>query len=187
MTVILDAIHETILQELKDWLEEKLINDIHADDPAKAGVIFLGHLQGDPDPDEARISVTLHANDPDSLRGMGTVTGLTADWNDRIIEIEMGRGRPTFTWARRFSVNARCLLEPTQESLDDAHKIAHTVRSRIESALVTAPLVGLVADTGECVTRGIYSLEGETIQSGGPDAYDFLIKVRFDVWTTEGD
>ncbi len=154
-------------------------------DPAKAGFVGPGPLQGDPDPDVARISVTVHENDPDALIGGGI--GSKKIWDDEPIDEEMGSGKIVTTWSRKFTVKARCLLEGTHENLDTARKIASTVRSRIEKCLREISFSG-VATEDEYVSQGIntFNRRGETIQSGGPpDAYDFHIKFMFELWTTE--
>jgi len=76
----------------------------------------------------------------------------------------------------------------TQEELAAARSIASTVRERIEQTLLTTSFTG-VNSNGEFVSRGIFSdnLKGEQIQAGGPpDAFDFHIKIRFEVLTTKG-
>lgn len=179
------SVEAAILDHVRLLLQDALIDNLPVDDASRAGVVKIGHLQGDPDPDEARISVTIHRGDPDAIRGMGTATTITDKWNDKVIEIEMGCGTPITTWARRFSVQTRALLENSGENLAQATEIASDIRKRIEHALLGARLTG-VREDDEYVSRGIYDLDAETIQSGGPDAYDFLLKVRFEVWTTTG-
>jgi hypothetical protein len=178
------GIHEAILDAVQAALQKALIDDIPADDTAKAGVIKIGPLQGDPDPDTARISVELYDNDPDqTIRGSGTGAA-PESWDDTIYEIECGGG---VTWKRRFTVKARCLLEQTQEDLEGSRAVASTVRSRIERALLALSLSG-VSSGSEYVSRGVFSwsLRSEMVQSGGPpNAYDYLIKVRFEVLTSE--
>lgn len=179
------SIQDAVLDHIQDAFQLALIDEIDPADPARAGVVQRGRLQDDIDPDEARISVTLHEGDLDAIRGVGTATGLSSSWNDEIIEMEIGAGSPVPTWARRFSVRARCLLEQTAETLDEAQAVASTVRKRIEDTLMHTRYTDVTED-GEYVCRPAYTLQGETIQSGGPDAYDFLIKVRFELWTTAG-
>jgi hypothetical protein len=168
------GIHEAILDSVQARLQSSLIDDLPAGDTAAAGVVKIGPLQGDPDPDTARISVELYDNDPDD-QGV---------WDDTIYEIECGGG---VTWKRRFTVKARCLLETTQEDLEGSRAVASTVRSRIEHALLSLSLSG-VASENEYVSRGVFSwsMRSEMTQSGGPPAsYDYLIKVRFEVLTSE--
>ena len=95
---------------------------------AIAGVVMAGPLQGNPDPDVARISVTVHENDPDQMTGAAPARM----WQDEPLSVEIGSGRAITTWSRKFTVKARCLLEGTREDLDTARQIASTVRSRIE-------------------------------------------------------
>jgi hypothetical protein len=179
----MSGIHDEILKKVRDELELALITNIDPADLARAGVVKLGDLQGEPDPDVARISVTLHENDPDNFI-TGVPTGLKGDWTDETYDIEIGKA---VTWKRRFTVKARCLLEATQEGLSDARNIAATVRMRIEHALPAISFSGVTAD-GEYVARPIISeeMKGEMQQSGGPpNAYDYFIKFRFDVLTTK--
>lgn len=177
-------IHATLINFLREQLEKSLVTDIPVNSSTRIGVVKLGPLQGDPDPDVARISVEVYYNDPDqTLRGSGMGAAPEA-WDDQVEEIEVGG---CITWKRRFTVKARCLLEQSREALGDAHQIASTVRSRLEKALLFMDFSAVGTDE-EYVARGITSdaLRGEMIQAGGPpDSYDFHIKVRFDILTTE--
>jgi hypothetical protein len=177
----MSGIHDALLEHTRDALIASLQTDIDAGDPSRAGVVQIGPVQGDPTPDAARVSVTLHENDPDRLI-KGAVTGMTDDWSDEIEEIEIGG---VITHVRRFTLKARCLLVDTQEDLDAARAIASTVRERCETTLLNMPFAGIVSGN-EYVSRGILSDEftGEMLQAGGPDAYDYYIKVRFSVLTT---
>jgi hypothetical protein len=186
----MSGIHDEILSHVRDALQKALIDDI-ADweeeneelDPAKAGVVTIGALQGDPAPDTARISVSVFANDPDAILG-GANTGLKGDWSDEVEEREIGG---TLTYRRRFSVRGRCLLADTRESADQARSIASTVRERIETTLAGLSFAD-VASGSEYVSMPIFgeSIDGEMLQSGGPpDAYDYHLKIRFSVLTTK--
>ena len=177
----MSGIHDLILVYVRDALQHSLIDGVPEDDPARAGIVTIGELQGDPTPDDARISVTLHENDPEAAIS-GVVSGLKAEWFDEVDEIECGGAS---TWVRRFTVKARCLLVNTAESLDDARAIASTVRERIEDTLSNLSFTG-VANASEYVSRGVLSDEmmGEMLQAGGPEAYDYHIKVRFSLLTT---
>jgi len=182
------VIHDAILDAVEAHLTNRLITLVPASDEARVGIVKQGDLQGEPDPDTARISVTLHENDPDRFIS-GAVTGMKDDWSDTVEWVEIGGST---TYRRKFTVKARCLLEQTKENLNEARLIASKVRTRIEHALpmmsfdgveVTDPYAGY----SEFVSRGIISedLMGEMIQSGGPpDSYDYFIKFRFDVLTT---
>lgn len=177
-------IHATLINYLRSQIEQAMISSLPANNSSRGGVVKLGPLQGDPDPDVARISIEVYYNDPDqTLRGSG-MGGAPEAWDDQVEEVEVGG---CITWKRRFTVKARCLLEQSREPLGDAHLIASTVRSRLEKALLFMDFSSIGTDD-EYVARGITSesLRGEMIQAGGPpDSYDFHIKVRFDVLTTE--
>lgn len=176
-------IHDEILNKVRDVLQVDLIDNILEDDPARAGIIKLGDLQGEPDPDEARISVTLHENDPDKFVG-GSLTSQHGSWEDEIYEVEVGG---VTTYKRRFTVKARCLLDLTMEDLDAARKIASTVRSRIENSLLRISFDGLTYE-GERVSKTIMGsdMKSEVFQSGGPPtSYDFFVKIRFELLTTK--
>lgn len=171
---------EAILNKIRDELTTALITNIPAGDLTRAGIIKLGPLQGDPDPDEAVISVEIYENDPDAFY-QGMVTGMSGAWQDEVLETEIGGIQ---TIARRGTVKARCILEG--RDLTDARDIASTIRSRIEKTLRGISFVGISVN-GETVTRRIYELNGEMLQAGGPPtSYDFHIKVRFELWTTTG-
>lgn len=180
----MSGIHSLVTSFVRDELEEALITNIDASDPARAGVVKLGPLQGDPDPDEARISIEVYENDPDQEIS-GSAIGRTNDaWEDTVEDIEVGGA---VTWKRMFTVKARCLFDRTQENLTQARDIASTVRSRIERGLLAIRFNGLSSDN-ETVIRGAVSdkLRGSMVQLGGPpDAYDYQIKVRFEILTTE--
>jgi len=177
------SIHAEIIQAVVSGLNTALITQIDPTDPALAGVVTTGPLQGNPDPDVARISVTVHENDPDAV--YGSPSGSGGSWNDVIEETECGGG---ITWRRRFTVKARCLLVNTAEDLSATRSIASTLRHRIESALLGMSFSAVSdAQTGEYVSRGIFgdALSGEMVQAGGPpDAYDYHIKVKFEVFTS---
>jgi hypothetical protein len=177
-------IHDLILDRLQELLQAALIDDIPVDDPARAGIVLQGPLQGNPDPDAAGISVTLHENDPDGIYKPGN-TNMTGEWVDEVAEVECGA---SITWKRRFCVKARCLLTQGQD-LATARSIASTVRSRIETTLLTASFSSVLdPDTGEFVSKRVLSdaIQGEMTQAGGPEAYDYHIKIRFQVETTRG-
>jgi hypothetical protein len=193
----MSGIHDLILLQVQSTLQAALIDNPkavlaaaiallhHGDpvpvDPAIAGIVQIGPLQGDPTPDIARISATIHENDPDTIIG-GAVTGLKSDWADEIYEVEIGN---SITHYRRFSVKIRCLLVNGQEPLDQARSIASTVRERAEKALLNMSVSG-IGNSDEYASRGILSdeFEGEMLQAGGPTAYDYHIKIRFSLLTT---
>lgn len=178
-------INDYIMDYLEQIMNTDLIDNIELDDEARAGVVIQGQLQGDPmDPDEARISVEIYENDPDAYNS--GASGMTDEWSDKVIECEIGG---CATWARSFTIKARVLLVDSGEAHIDARKIARTVRSRIERSLLTNEWNIVDNDDGEYVSLPPQNntMKGETRQSGGPpDAYDFHIKIRFQVWTTTG-
>lgn len=181
-------IHNPILVKVQEVLQNALITSItDPTDKAKAGVVMVGHLQGDPDPDQARISVTIFENDPDAFYGGNGTSSLNGSWEDVVEETECGGA---VTWSRKFTVKARCLLVNTGETKAQTQVIASTVRSRIERAILSINWNGIVDGvSGEYVARGAIAetLKGEMVQGGGPpDAYDYHIKVRFDILTTVG-
>ena len=176
-------IHNAIMNRVRDTLEDRLMTQIDITDDARVGIVKLGSLDGEPDPDIARISITIYENDPDTWHS-GAFTGMDGKWVDAVDELEVGG---VITMKRRFVVKGRCLLEGTQEGLADARRSASTVRTRLEHALLTVSF-GDINENGEYVSRGIFSdaILGEMRQSGGPpDSYDFFIKVRFEVLTTK--
>lgn len=173
-----------ILDRIRTYLEDALINTIPVDDPTRAGVVKIGDLNGEPDPDIARISVTLYYNDPDPIVNSGP-TAFGGGWSDEIQEIEVGG---FVTHKRRFSIKIRCLFDITRENLEEAVSIASTVRTRVEHTLHRISFSGVVSD-GEYVARPILSTDiyAETLIGGGPpDSYDVQAKIRFEVLTTYG-
>lgn len=180
------SIHEPIVQKVVAELQTALMDSIDPADPARAGIVMAGLLQGDPDPDQARISVTVHENDVDDYYGKEGTSAMSSSWEDEVSELECGGA---ITWKRRFTVKARCLLVNTQEEATEAREIASTLRKRIEKALLSISFAGVQDADGEYVAKGIFSeaLKGEMVQAGGPpDSYDYHIKVRFQVETTAG-
>lgn len=179
-------IHDLVIDHLIEDLTFALVTSIPADDPTRAGYVGKGPLQGDPDPDAARISVTVHENDPDILYKPGTAQNST-EWTDEVYEVECGGA---LTWKRRFTVKGRCLLASTGEGLDDARSIASTLRRRIETTILKTSWANIIdEETGEYVSRNAFSdaIKGEMVQAGGPpDAYDYHIKIRFELLTTVG-
>ena len=183
-------IHKAVMDYVKTRLERDLIERVlssdgnPADDDTAAGVVKLGPLQGDPDPDVARISVEVYENDPDQeIKGSGISAGDRL-WKDEIEEVEIGGG---ITWKRRFTVKVRVLLESTREDLENARRVASTVRSRVEKSVMSMRFAGVESE-GETVVMGPFSedLISEMLQAGGPpDAYDFFIKLKFEVLTTQ--
>jgi hypothetical protein len=194
------VINELIVEHVVEALQKALIDDIPdadpdavppiLEDPAKAGVVITGPLQGNPDPDQARISVTAHENDPDNFYP-GQITQITGDWSDEIAEVECGGQYGGAMWNRRFTVKARCLTVNTKEDLASARQIASKVKSRIERCLLAIDWAGVVdkdksGNVIEYVSRPVASntMRSEALQGGGPpDSYDYFIKVRFDVQT----
>lgn len=175
-------IHKTIMDYVKECLERDLID--RQNDDAVPGIIKLGPLQGDPDPDTARISVEVYENDPDQeIRGSG-ISQTTNPWIDEVEEIEIGG---CITWKRRFTVKVRVLLEGSREDLENARRIASTIRSRVEKSILSMRFAGIESE-GEQVVLGPLSenIFAEMLQAGGPpDAYDFFIKIRFEVLSTQ--
>jgi hypothetical protein len=179
------SIHDAILDHIQAGLQAALIDNLDANDPARAGLILQGRLQGEIKPDKARIVVELYENDPDGFVEAQGTTALTGAWTDEILLAECGL---RWTWARRFTAKARCLLVQTKEDKAAARSIASTLRSRIEQTLMGLPFAG-VQSGGEYVSKGIISpeaLQGEMMQGGGPGSYDYFIKVRFQLETTVG-
>jgi len=174
---------DMIIDEAVSQLQDALIDSIPTDDVARAGIVTQGALQGEPDPDVARISVLVYENDPDRVYGNTGTGAMGGMWEDRVVIVECGGA---VTWDRTFTVKARCLLVNTGEDKFAARDIASTVRKRIERAVLKFNFTG-VRDDDEYVSNGIKQREvfGEMIQGGGPpDAYDYHIKVRFKVQTT---
>jgi len=172
-----------IMEHIRDEMQAGLIDNIPADDPTRAGFVKIGSYQGEPAPDEARISISIHENDPDGIVKAG-VSGMSGDWSDEVELIECGGAATT---SRRFTIKGRCLFVKTNEVEDEARRIASAVRGRIERILKKMSFNG-VRTEDEYVARGVLStdLRCEMMQAGGPpDAFDYVIKVHFSVLTTQ--
>jgi hypothetical protein len=173
--LITQGIVDAILEHIYDRMQEDLINEFATGDPEQVGVVSIGPLQGDPvDPDEARISVEIHHNDPEHING---------PWRDAIVLTEIGGAA---TWARRFTTMIRCLFVDSGEPKDEARGIASAIKDRAENILLKELYTGINAGN-EYVSRGSMarSFKSKMLQGGGPpDAYDFHIKIWFEVWTT---
>lgn len=176
------GIHDQIMLAYKDKLTADLITAIAEDDITRAGVVKIGELNGEPDPDQARISVLIFPNDPEQeISGSGVGNSPEA-WDDRVLETEIGGG---ITYSRKFTVKCRCLFENTGEDLDTSKAIASQVMQRILKSVLTTDLRTVVSD-GETVVRGAFGdhIRSSLLMSGGPpDSYDYHIKLRFEVWT----
>lgn len=172
-----------ILEHLRDQLRAALIDNIPEDDPTRAGAVKIGPYQGEPTPEEGRITFSVDENDPDRIVKAG-VSGMNEDWSDDVDLVECGGAATT---ARRFTIKGRCLFTTTREPEDEARCIAMTVRGRVETFLKKLSFKDVKTDD-EYVSRGALSneLSVEMTQAGGPpDAFDFIIKVHFSVLTTQ--
>jgi hypothetical protein len=181
--MIAASIVNLILEHLRSSLQATLIDNIPADDPTRAGFVKIGPYQGTPAPDEGRITVSIHENDPDRIVKAG-VSGMNDDWSDIMDIIEIGGAATT---ARRFTIKTRCLFATTREDEEKARQIASAVRSRIETTLKKLSFSSVKTED-EYVSRGALSsdLSAEMMQAGGPpDAFDYIIKVHFSVLTTQ--
>jgi hypothetical protein len=182
------SIQYLIMSRIQSHLEAILRDGYTIFDSTRVHTIQIGPLQGDPDPDEARIFIELFENDPDKIVN-GATTGMDGDWSDNVDEIECGDGDNVHqTWNRRFTLKWRCLFDKTREAMEEGQEIASTIKSRIEHELPKISFSGLI-DDGEYVSRRILStaVKSEKLQSGGPpDSYDFRGKIRFELQTTTG-
>ena len=176
-----ESIHNAVLTHVKAQIEQNLFDVLPEGHPLKPGVVKLGPLQGDPyDPDEARIAISLYENDPDEKD--------TFEWCDKPATeeyggIEIGGG---VTWLRRFTLKAQFLFELTQEDLDTSRRIAGATKNRLEDILLSVSFSS-VAVSNEYVSRGIagFGIQSTMRQGGGPpDAYQFKLKIRFEVLTS---
>ncbi|MEM4204961.1 MAG: hypothetical protein QXS54_12915 [Candidatus Methanomethylicaceae archaeon] len=174
-------IHHAIMTKIAEQLTQKLITEVPTSDPARVGVVVFGPLQGNPDPDEARISVTIHDGDPDNF-STGTLTSMKTLFVDEVIETEIGG---SVIWKRVFTVKCRVLLERTKEDLEQARQIVATLKQRVETALLTINMEGISYDNEKVIMSIIPdSLASEIYQAGGPpNEYDFFMKFRFAVMT----
>jgi len=177
------SIHDVTLDYIEDELRAALITEVDDDDIALVGHMQQGPSQGSPAPDAARISVTIHENDPDAFFD-NPASAIKNVWPDEIAFVETSQ---VITWKRRFTIKARCLLVRTKETKDVAREIASTLRTRLEDTLLSMDYTDVEATNGEYVSRKAVakSMKSEMIQAGGPpNSFDYHIKVRFDVLTT---
>jgi hypothetical protein len=179
------SIHDEILNHLQVSLQDIMVDDLALDDDTRAGVVIMGPTQGEPEPDTARISITLHENDPDGFYGKAGASTLSSGWEDEIVEVECGG---SVTWRRRFTIKAYCLFIDSGEDLANARRIASTTRSRLELAVLQTSFQGVHTDD-EFVSKGPVAegMQAEMVQAGGPpDSYGYHIKIRFEIETTTG-
>lgn len=178
---IASNIHYAVMEHVKTTLEEVLYAAYPAGDPLRPGVIKLGPLMGEPmDPEEARIVICIYENDRDEK---DTFQWCDEPASDEYGGIEIGGG---ITWLRRFTLEGDCYFERTREDIDAARKIAGLLKAKLEDILLGMSFSGIAVDN-EYVSRGPvgFGLYSTTRQSGGPpDAYQFHIKIRFEVLTT---
>lgn len=175
------GIHDAILSYLKTQLTLDLITNVTG--VTKAGIVKIGDLQGEPAPDDARISVTLYMNDPDSFIS-GSLTSVKDSWEDEVYDFEIGGA---ITWKRRFTLKVRFLYANSREELDEARRITTLVRDCATERLLSYNFNGVVVGTEYAAnTIANKSIHSESLQSGGPpDAYDYFVKIRFEVLTTK--
>ncbi len=155
---------------LRNHLENQLITLIDENDAARADYVKVGPFQGEPELEDAPLSVEIYTNDPEK----------PDEWHDEILEWEMPR---TAIWSRKFTVIYQVLLTETSETLAEAEAIASTLRARIERALNTMNWGSINAD-GEsveaCPLEDMLSMQA---QGGGPNEYNYSGKIRFSVIT----
>jgi len=185
----MSGIHSLIMETIEAYLEAHINDGLTVDDPEYVSLAKLGPLQGDPDPDEARVFVTIFENDPDKFIS-GAVTSFSSSWIDEIVDTEVGLSdeQVVTTWVRRFVLKARLLLEQTGENEVEARRLASCIRTKIEHLLPKISFSSIKEDD-EFVSKRITNddIQGEMIGAGGPpDSYDFMIKIRFSLWTTTG-
>jgi len=174
-------ISDAIVDKVYTELTTALITDIEEDDPTRAGLILQGPFQDQEDLERARIVIEIYENDPDKFQ-RGAVTSMWGAWEDEVAELECGG---SMIWNRRYTVKARALMTTTKEDVNSARLIASTLKDRVTRTLIGIDFAS-VHDDEEFVSRGILSnkIQAEAIQGGGPQAYDYYIKVRFEVQTT---
>ena len=176
-----ESIHNAILTHVKEAIESYLLNRLPDGHPLKPGVVKLGPLQGDPyDPDEARIAVTLHENDPDEKDSF--------EWCDTPAPDEYGGIEigGAITWLRRCTLKAQFLFELSREDLETSRRIAGAIKNRLEDILLGISFFEVNVEN-EYVSRGILGtgIQSKMRQGGGPpDAYQFNLQIRFEVLTT---
>lgn len=169
-------ITNSLLHVFKAQLQKVCIDDVPLSDTSRAGVVKIGPLQGEPEPDVARISITVHPNDPDRPTKM----------LDKVIEVNIPCSQ---IWNRYFTIKYRILLEPTHENLEQALTIASTVKARVEHAISSATY-GSIRTSTESVQRGCQDVSSRhsLLQGGGPpDSFDFQGKFMFTIMTETTD
>lgn len=164
----MNTFSNAILSAIRAELERQLVTWVPSVDPSRAYAVKIGPLQGNPDLDAAPINVEVYANDPDNPE----------QWMDEAVEWEIGG---TAIWIRRFTLLFRALLVESGESLEESLAIASDLRDRIEQFLLTTNWGSIQSRHEEADFLG--GLEGEVSQGGGPDAYDWAGKIRFEVIT----
>lgn len=166
MTTLSDA----VMTYVEGVLETVLTTNPGASDPAQADEVKIGPLQGDPELDDVPVSVEIYSGDPEKV--------LEDTWEDEIIAWEIGG---VAYWARRYTIRYRALLVDSGESLAEALAIISTLQARIEKELRTTDWGTITAD--DEAVEFINRISSKTIQSGGPDEYDWLGKTRFELVT----
>jgi len=159
-----------ILNYFVAQLQATCIDPFPDSDPSKAGVVKLGPLQGEPEPDVARISIEVHQNDPDDLER----------WLDEVVEVEIPNAA---IWSRKFTIKYQLLLDSTSEALIPALTLGSIIKERIERTIFKAKYAG-VPDVvrGAIATKSVSQL----IHGGGPpDIYNITGRFQFDVLTEE--
>ena len=173
-----ETIHYAILRRIAQQLETDLVTNVPADDPTATGIVVEGPLLDEPDFENARISIQLFENDPFNFDS-------SWDWVDEPVEeeIEIGGG---MTWRRRFTLEARMLLVNTMEDRDAARRIASAIKARVEQSLMDTNFSGIRIG-GEYVSAPIFNknIRSKLLQAGGPESWDFVLHIRFEVKTSK--
>lgn len=159
-----------MLNLIHDTLEQELITNISVDDPARADIVKIGPLQGEPELEDAPISIEVYHSDPQNPE----------EWVDEIIEYEMPN---TAIWKRKFTVLVRALLVESGASLSESLDIISDVMYRAESAIRHIDWGSVSTEIEYPMGCPADEIQSETEQGGGPGEYDWSGKIRFSVLT----
>jgi hypothetical protein len=160
---MMDSIHDLVGQYIVERLKEACI-DIIPEDDYRAVQIRQGLLQEDPV--DLRLALLVNPGDPEDK-------ATDPKWSDVLAGEEKALGIPSYEigggewWLRRFCVDCRFYFINSNETRDEARKIAGYLFAASENALSNKPISGVTDDFGEHAIM-IYVTKKMFYESGGP-------------------
>jgi hypothetical protein len=170
-------ITEMIVDQAIRDLQVACIDDLYIDDLSRAGVVKRGPLQADPVSE--RIVILVYTTDPDAAdriekqHHMDEMPGKSGYFR----ELDGGYGM-----IRKLYITVELFLLNTQESHDDAARLAGRVVKRIENVLVQGNVLGQTDEFGETV-YDVQIMISNIVPGGGDKQWIYRGKLELDYRT----